>query len=61
MKYDPKLVNEGSNSFYIERYCGRGEDGDYLCVVEDKSFTGAILLQIVVEKGALGNGGIKFN
>ena len=61
MKFDPKLVNDGSSSFYIDRYCGRGADGDNLCVVADKSFTGGILLQIIIEKGALGSGGIKFN
>ena len=58
LEYEPKYVNEGQT--LIERYCGRGVDGDLLCVVADKNILGETMLTITVEKGTLGSGGVTF-
>lgn len=48
-------------SYYVDRYCGRGENGDMLCVAE-RQFDGlAPEITVVLSRGALGDQGLTFN
>ena len=60
LDYDPKIYGSGATSKLVERYCGRGADGDVLCVIADK-FAGKVLLKVTIERGSLGSGGIKLD
>jgi len=60
LDYEPKLYGSGSTSKLVEQFCGKGPDGDVLCVIADK-FGSKILLKVTIEKGTLGKGGIKID
>lgn len=60
LSYDPKVYSSGGSSKLVERFCGRGTDGDILCVIADK-LGSKILLKVTIERGSLGSGGISIN
>lgn len=60
LDYDPKVYGSGASSKFVERYCGRGPEGDVLCVIADK-FGSKVLLKVTIERGSLGSGGISIN
>lgn len=59
LAYEPKVYNSNGSSKLVERFCGRGSDGDELCVIADKVL-GKVLLKVTLDKGAFGSGGITF-
>ena len=62
MDYKPKFVTDfDGNNVLIEKYCGRGEYGDNLCVVANKNIFGRVLLTVVLERGRLGQGSVSFD
>lgn len=61
LKFETELVTFGNYSYYVEKYCGRGKEGDVLCAVKDRSLTGKDILRIELLKGQFGKGGMKFN
>ena len=62
MEYKPKFVTDfDGNKVLIEKFCGRGEDGEVLCVEADKNIFGKILLTVILERGRLGQGSVSFD
>jgi len=57
LEYDVKIGSGGFSGGNFESYCGRGRDGDKLCI----SFNSLIGLGITLYKGNFGNGGMSFN
>lgn len=54
-------ISDGTSTFYIEKYCGRGTKGDQICVVQDQTLLGVPLLNVELMKGQFGTGGPNFN
>jgi hypothetical protein len=62
MEYRPKLTTDlEGKQVVLQQYCGRGVEGDTLCVKADKNLFGATLLNIVLERGRLGQGSVSFD
>jgi len=61
LDYEPEMVYDlDMNPYYIERYCGRGQEGDILCIIEDMNLFGQPIISIKLEKGNYGKGGMSF-
>lgn len=58
---ETETISDGVNTFYIEKYCGRGDEGDVLCVVQDMNLFGQPIMKIELSKGQYGQGGMNFN
>ena len=62
MEYKPRFITDfEGKKVLIEKFCGRGEDGEVLCVEADKNLFGQILLTVILERGRLGQGSVSFD
>ena len=62
MEYRPKLTTDlEGKQVVLQQYCGRGVEGEQLCVKADKNLFGARLLNIVLDRGRLGQGSVSFD
>ena len=61
LDYESENIWDGEKNLLIEKYCGRGKQGDMLCVVEDKNMYGQPLMGMHLMKGSFGKGGVSFN
>ena len=59
-KDDPNLGNFGFGAL-ADRYCGRGDEGDEICVFESYGSVIGAGVAITIDKGSLGSSGVNFN